>query len=338
MNMRIQRWNLRLQAYDFELVHKAGKNNLADPLSRLVDPQVTQPTPDKGESRLCYVVNASVPNSIKLDTIRRETENDEEIKQVLFGLRTNLWEKVPVAFRAVKNELGEWNGILLRGDRIVVPASLRQKVCELAHEGHPGIVNMKARMRTKVWWPSMYKNAEETVKTCNSCQLVAQYNPPEPIRRRVLPEAPWQQVAFDILGPLPSKDYILVVIDYYSRFYEVKILKQIGAEAILCSLEEIFARYGLPEILTCDNAPQHHATELKSYCEENNIRLFYSTPLWPQSNGEVERQNRSILKILKIAQLEKRDWRRELLKFLSMQRNTPHATTGVAPAELLFRF
>ena len=59
------------------------------------------------------------------------------------------------------------------------------------------------------------------------------------------------------------------------------------------------------------------------------------TPLWSQANGEVARQNRSLLKKIKIAQIEKRNWKEELGCFLIMNRTTPHSTTGVSPAELL---
>ena len=61
-----------------------------------------------------------------------------------------------------------------------------------------------------------------------------------------------------------------------------------------------------------------------------------STPLWPQANGEVERQNRSLLKAMRVAHSEGRDWRKELQKFLLGYRSTPHTTTGVSPPKLLF--
>ena len=70
--------------------------------------------------------------------------------------------------------------------------------------------------------------------------------------------------------------------------------------------------------------------------EKNGIEHRRTTPLWPQANGEIERQNRTILKRLRIAQAEGRDWRLQMDDFLMMYRSTPHSTTGVSPAELLF--
>ena len=70
--------------------------------------------------------------------------------------------------------------------------------------------------------------------------------------------------------------------------------------------------------------------------ETNDIQYRTSTPLWPQANGEVERQNRSLLKTLKIAQAEKKDLKVEMRNFLTAYRTTPHSSTGVSPAKLLF--
>lgn len=58
--------------------------------------------------------------------------------------------------------------------------------------------------------------------------------------------------------------------------------------------------------------------------------------MWPQANGEIERQNRSILKRIRIAQAERRDWKEDLQTYLLMYRSTPHSVTGVSPAQLLF--
>ena len=70
--------------------------------------------------------------------------------------------------------------------------------------------------------------------------------------------------------------------------------------------------------------------------EDNGIEHRKTTPLWPQTNSEVERQNKSLLKRMKIAQAEGKEWKKEVCKYLVAYRSTPHTTTGVSPAELLF--
>ena len=74
---------------------------------------------------------------------------------------------------ALVDELCVVNEVLVRGTRIVIPAQLRTRVLENAHEGHPGIVRMKDRLRSKVWWPGIDAEAEKYVRTCDSCQKVS---------------------------------------------------------------------------------------------------------------------------------------------------------------------
>lgn len=76
---------------------------------------------------------------------------------------------------------------------------------------------------------------------------------------------------------------------------------------------------------------------MRRFCKEWGIKLFNTIPYWLQQNGEVERQNRDILKRLKISQALKQDWKQELLYYFSMYNNTPHSITDKTPAELFFR-
>ena len=71
----------------------------------------------------------------------------------------------------------------IRGTRIVIPESLRDRVLELGQEGHPGIEIMKQRLRTKVWWPEIDKDAERCCKSCYGCQMVSQPMRPEPMTK-----------------------------------------------------------------------------------------------------------------------------------------------------------
>ena len=120
-----------------------------------------------------------------------------------------------------------------------------------------------------------------------------------------------------------------MVVDYYSRYYKVDVLKSKTAPKIISSLEEIFSRHGLPESLTSDNGPQFISAEFAENMDNQGIRH-------PQANGEVERQKQSLLKRIQIAHAEKKDWKKELNTYLTAYRSLPHPTTGVSPAELLF--
>ena len=171
----------------------------------------------------------------------------------------------------------------------MVPKQLRTQVLTLAHEGHPGIVPMKQRLRTKVWWPGIDKEVSSACKTCHGCQLVSQPSKPEPMALTELPSAPWQHLAADLLGPLPSGDYVFVIVDYYSRFFEVEFTKSTTSEKIVSILSRIFVTHGLPLSLKTNNGPQFVSEHFKKYLEENGIEHRRTTPLWSQANGEIER-------------------------------------------------
>lgn len=127
------------------------------------------------------------------------------------------------------------------------------------------------------------------------------------------------------------------MVDYYSRYYEYDILTSTTATKVIDSLEEIFSRHGLPATLKSDNGPQFKSDEFKSFCEENGIRHLKTTPKWAQANGEVERQNASIMKRIRIVQSEGLDWQKELRKYVTVYRGIVHNTTGKSPAKLLFK-
>ena len=150
------------------------------------------------------------------------------------------------------------------------------------------------------------------------------------------PSGPWQDVAIDVLGPLPSGENLLVVVDYYSRFFEVVIMHSTTFRKMIDSLMPIFTRYGYPFSLKSDNAPQFVSEEFESFLATHGIQHRKSPPLWPQANGEVERQNRTLLKSLKVAEAEGKKWKDELDRFLLAYRTTPHSSTGATPAFLMF--
>lgn len=245
---------------------------------------------------------------MSIKQIESESANDQVLKSVRNSIRTGKWTKGEnKPYLVVKNELKVIGKLVFRGTRIIMPETLRNTTLKIAHEGHPGIVVMKRHLHTKVWWPGMDRDAEEMCKRCHACQVASQTSNPEPIKSTELPRGPWQLLGADLLGPLPSGDSLFVVVDYYSRYVEVEIMRNTTTDRIIKSLHKMFQTHGLPIQIVTDNGPQFISAEFKDFMEQLDIEHRRVTPLWPQANGEVERQNRSILKRLKIAQVEKRN-------------------------------
>lgn len=336
---RIERWVLRLQSYMFTVIYKPGKSNIADPLSRLVEwskLNETAPQSKYSNQYVNWIVTHMEPKAMKLDDIGKASDADDTIQAVKNGIYNGIWTEATSSFKIIETELCFADQILLRGTRIVLPASLQEAALFLGHEGHPGITVMKRRLRAKVWWPKMDQQIEQFVKKCKGCTLVGAPAAPEPIKRTELPSKPWQHIAIDFCGPLPSGHHLFVIVDYYSRFVEVEIMTKIDSFKAIERLKIIFARFGFPLSITADNGRQFVSQEFKQYCDTNNITLNSTIPYWPQQNGEVERQNRSLLKRLAISQEMKRDWIQDLNEYLLMYRATPHSTTLKTPSELLF--
>lgn len=341
---RIERWVLRLQSYDFTVQYISGERNIADPLSRMLKPEgrvTSQASVNSDEDAELFVRNIALGavadlGAITARQVERESDTDNELLTVRAAIQNNQLDTLPREFKPVKEELCVLGRLVLRGNRLVIPVGLRNKMLQLGHEGHLGIVGTKRNLRTRVWWPGLDLDVERFVRTCHSCQISGKPPDRDPVRVTEMPNGPWEDVAIDLLGPLPNGENILVVVDYYSRYYETRILTSTVSSKIIRCLQEIFDTHGLPISLKSDNGRQFISGEFKDYLNSAGIEHYLVTPRWPEANGEVERQNRSIGKRIKIAYSEGRSYKEELRKFIVAYRNTPHTVTGKTPAELLF--
>ena len=244
---RIERWVLRLQSYSFQVVYRPEKTNIADALSRL-NSLDQKDTSGEETDAVKMVAEESTPMVLTAKEVDRASEElNNELSSVSHYIQSGDWSQCKMPhFMCVKYELCLLGKLVLRGTRIVIPQNLRKQVLHLAHEGHQGIVKMKGRLRTKVWWPKMDTDTERICKSCHGCQVVTGFCPPEPMQRVEPPTGPWQDVAIDVLGPLPSGESLLVVVDYYSLFFEVAIMQSTTSQKMIEVLTPIFVRYGYP--------------------------------------------------------------------------------------------
>ena len=181
---RIERWLLRMQPYRFTVKYNPGPKNIAHSLSRLLCAMPPSEHKDQTEEYVKWVAQESTPVALTTREIERASEIDPELKSVRESLLNGKWHALEFKeYLAVGGELSAVGKLVLRGTLIVIQKQLRCQVLELAQEGHPGIVAMKQRLRTKVWWPGIDKEVERAWKTCHGSQLVSQPIEPESMTR-----------------------------------------------------------------------------------------------------------------------------------------------------------
>ena len=330
---RMERWLLYLQQFQYKLTHIRGKDNPADVLSRL-PVSTTQDHETQATEEFAYsMVREAIPAALVPKEVEIASEKDPTLQLVRNAVITDDWSKLQgTTYKAIKEELWVIGQVVMRGSRMVIPESLQKRTILLAHEGHQGMVRTKARLREKVWWPRMDKQVELAIRPCHPCQLVGPRSKAEPVRS--MPDSSWQEISVDLLE-ISSGNHLLVVVDYYSRWVEAVLIKKTDAQHVIKSMEAIFRTYRLPETVRSDNGPPFASMEFEGFLEYLGIEHKKGVPYWPQSNGEVERCNETLLKIVRIARLEGRDWRRALEDFLFQYRVTLHTVTGISPAKLL---
>ena len=317
--------------YQFSISHVPGKDLIiADALSRA---PVTDSRPEDLEleqetTAFVQLVVQSLPATEKrLQEIKAHQQEDEVCKQ-LMSFVINGWPhksqlKGPVKkYYSVSSELSVIDGLLLRGNRIVVPSALQSDMLKRIHEGHQGIVKCRDRAQQSVWWPGLSTQLEDVVLNCTVC-LKERKQRPEPLHSGPFPERPWQKLGTDLFEWKGAK--YLLIVDYFSRFIEIAKLTGESSADIIRHMKSIIARHGIPEIVFSDNGPQFSAAEFKRFADEYG---FYhkTSPRFPQSNGEAERAVQTIKNLLQKAD--------DPYQALLVYRATP-LRNGYSPAELL---
>ena len=332
---RIERWMLYMQQFKYIIRHIPGRENAADASSRLPVESSPDAAIKQSEEYARTIVADAIPAPLAPRQVERESERDPTLHLVRHAITSGDWSKLQgTMYKAVRDELWIMGQLVMRGNKVVMPEKLWNQTIQLAHEGHQGMVRTKSRLREKVWWPNLDKQVEKLITACYPYQLVGPRPKPEPIRSTPLPCGPWSEIAVDLLE-IPKKGHLLVVVDYYSKWPEIPFLTKTDAGTVIKCLQSMFYTHGLPETLRSDNGPPFASREFEGFLDCLAIDHKKGIPYWPQSDGEVERFNKTLMKIIRIAQLQGKDWKGGVQDFLFQYRSTPHTVTLLSPAELL---
>ena len=196
LTIRMQRLMLRMQDFKANVKYLPGPYNAADYLSR--HPDLNQSSINFCEADRDQFVRAMVeykcPNLVPPTEIAAATRKDVDFQLLSRAISTGRWRELPQRlhqFARLFQELSlSENGIILRGDRICIPAALQRRVVRLAHEGHQGSTRTKQLLRSSVWFPGMDRLVEDVIKSCGACQVSMPHKQRAPLQMSKLPNKP----------------------------------------------------------------------------------------------------------------------------------------------------
>ena len=351
-NQRVQRWALLLSEFQATIEYKPGKlNERADLLSRIhhlkseqevaifdtedwIDPEAF---PDcRSDERLPLEADM-IDKDLLIEA--QKLEFDKYIKEA--DLTKSEFQVIDDLLYSVKPP----TKLSALYPRLMLPSKFRETVLRRTHGevGHMGCEKTLSRIHEAYVWPGMRKDTKQFINQCPVCAIHKR----KPVRNVMgeMPIAnyPMQIVSMDLIGPLtPSEKsnakYVLNIIDHCTGWAECYPMISHSAKEVWDALaNDFFPRHGFPEIIIADNAQEFQAIELRNYMREVCIDYRHSTPYHPQSNGKIERFNKTLKAMLaKMVNNVSKNWEYELATALTAYRISVSNTTGFTPFFLLY--
>lgn len=359
---QLARWLEVLQEFDFTIIHRRGrKHTNADALSRLPCRQCGRHNHDE----IVPIAVASLGGD--LDATLRQAQLDDPVVGPVLRAKETSQEPQPEDVKAMSPHCRRlvqiWDQLVIKDSllwrqydspsghmttlQLVVPGSKREEILRDMHEGlisgHLGQEKTLERLKERFYWPGHYMDVRNWCETCPDC--AARKNPTQKARaplQNIKVGCPAQLTAVDIVGPLPESDagnrYILVVGDYFTRWVEAYAIPNQEAVTVAKKLtDEYFFRFSPPEQLHSDQGRQFESELVAEVCKLLGIHKTRTSPYHPQSDGMIERFNRTMLNMLATAASEHPfDWEEHLRPLCLAYNTSVHATTGYTPFYLMF--
>ena len=332
LSSRMQRMRMRLLNYNLHVVYIKGScMYFADTLSRA---HSSKTVPVNLFDNEVSVAELEVVNDFMQEIIQ-ETKNDDTLQR-LRSLAMNGWpndkNEVPSdlkPFYVFKDEINISKSLVLKNDRIIIPKSMQKKMLYRLHESHLGLVKSKQLARDSIFWPGLNAQLEDMIGRCETCYTFRNNLQKESLISHTIEPKLFYKVGIDFFH-VEGRNFLLLV-DYYSKFPEVVEMASTTSLETIKQLKQMYARHGIPKMVVSDNGPQFKSEQYETFAKEYGFIPVYSSPMHPQSNGQVERCVQTVKRIIKKCIMDKQDVNIALLNY----RNAKFHDLKASPAEML---
>jgi hypothetical protein len=286
--IRLQKMLLKLQRYDLVVRYKRGAQMyVADTLSRAYLKEEYEEPKDYFE-----VLSVEHFTSEAMSRLQSATLADP-VLQMLAAVLQRGWPDRQSdvhpeirSFHAFRDQLCIHNEVIFKGEKVIVPESLRIDYIRQLHSGHCGKDGTKKLARDFLYWPSLASDIDHYVDKCAVCNINKAHQQREPLLNHQIPVRPWSIVASDLFTWQGSN--YLVLVDSYSGWIEVDSLTSTTSQAVITKMKKHFSRFGIPDELQSDNGPQYSSAEFHQFAKQYGFAHVTSSPTYAQSNGLAE--------------------------------------------------
>ena len=241
-------------------------------------------------------------------------------------------------------------------NNIVIPAILKRSVLQWAHglvHHGGGKLLLRITETARYWWIGLRKDIKSYLETCDSCQRL------EKGRRIAMKSGniktfsktkAFELVSIDICGPLPQTEsgnrYIVSMIDKFTRFCYLVPVKDIRTLTIVKAYQKWINLFGAPKCLLSDNGTQFTSEIFKCFTQQHKTKQVFSTPYYPESNGQVERLHRWIKERLSLISIDggmnfidgDDNWDDYIGIIQHAYNSTPNTITKYSPNKIVFGY
>ena len=269
---RIQHFFIKLQKYDFDFEYAAGKTMVvSDALSRTKLKSNSSPELEESDviHHLHSVIELLPISTARLTQLQKETASDpilQQLKEFILNGWPKQKQQIPPEVKpyfAIPGEIFFNEGQVLKGQRIIIPASLRPTMNEIIHQGHNRITRCKSRALQSIYWPGLNSEIDDFVSRCPHCLTHRNQLPKETLIQHNVPAIPWTKVASDLFT-LYGHNYVIVT-DYTSKYIDIERLADKSSLSVMNKIKKIFACHSIPKELYTDNGLEHRP-KFQAFC------------------------------------------------------------------------